>query len=255
MIHFVGSGPGAPDLITLRGAKLLGEADCVIYAGSLVNPELLALTRVGCLCYNSAEMTLEEVLSVMREMEAADKTTVRLHTGDPSVYGAIREQMDALETEGIAYDTVPGVSSFCGAAAALGEEYTLPGVSQSVILTRIAGRTPVPEGERLELLASHGASMVLFLSAGMLPQVQAALLAGAYKEDTPAALVYKATWPEERLLRCTVGTLAQRGAEAEISKTALVLVGEFLSHSQEGYQRSKLYDPSFTTGYRKGTTP
>ncbi|MCI9466374.1 MAG: precorrin-4 C(11)-methyltransferase [Ruminiclostridium sp.] len=254
MIHFVGAGPGAPDLITLRGAKLLGEADCVIYAGSLVNPELLALTRAGCLCYNSAEMTLEEVLSVMREMEAADKTTVRLHTGDPSVYGSIREQMDALEAEGIAYDTVPGVSSFCGAAAALGEEYTLPGVSQSVILTRIAGRTPVPEGERLELLASHGASMVLFLSAGMLPQVQAALLAGAYTEDTPAALVYKATWPEERLLRCTVGTLAQRGAEAEISKTALVLVGEFLSHSQEGYQRSKLYDPSFTTGYRKGTT-
>ncbi len=255
MIHFVGAGPGAPDLITLRGAKLLGEADCVIYAGSLVNPALLDLTREGCLCYNSAEMTLEEVLSVMKEMEGAGKTTVRLHTGDPSVYGAIREQMDALEAENIAYDTVPGVSSFCGAAAALGEEYTLPGVSQSVILTRIAGRTPVPEGERLELLATHGASMVLFLSAGMLPQVQAALLEGAYTEDTPAALVYKATWPEERLLRCTVGTLAQRGAEAEINKTALVLVGEFLSHSQEGYQRSKLYDPSFTTGYRKGTAP
>ena len=255
MIHFVGAGPGAPDLITLRGAKLLGEADCVIYAGSLVNPALLDLTREGCLCYNSAEMTLEEVLSVMKEMEGAGKTTVRLHTGDPSVYGAIREQMDALEAENIAYDTVPGVSSFCGAAAALGEEYTLPGVSQSVILTRIAGRTPVPEGERLELLATHGASMVLFLSAGMLPQVQAALLEGAYTEDTPAALVYKATWPEERLLRCTVGTLAQRGAEAEINKTALVLVGEFLSHSQEGYQSSKLYDPSFTTGYRKGTAP
>ena len=255
MIHFVGAGPGAPDLITLRGAKLLGEADCVIYAGSLVNPALLDLTREGCLCYNSAEMTLEEVLSVMKERAGAGKTTVRLHTGDPSVYGAIREQMDALEAENIAYDTVPGVSSFCGAAAALGEEYTLPGVSQSVILTRIAGRTPVPEGERLELLATHGASMVLFLSAGMLPQVQAALLEGAYTEDTPAALVYKATWPEERLLRCTVGTLAQRGAEAEINKTALVLVGEFLSHSQEGYQRSKLYDPSFTTGYRKGTAP
>ena len=255
MIHFVGAGPGAPDLITLRGAKLLGEADCVIYAGSLVNPALLDLTREGCLCYNSAEMTLEEVLSVMKEMEGAGKTTVRLHTGDPSVYGAIREQMDALEAENIAYDTVPGVSSFCGAAAALGEEYTLPGVSQSVILTRSAGRTPVPEGERLELLATHGASMVLFLSAGMLPQVQAALLEGAYTEDTPAALVYKATWPEERLLRCTVGTLAQRGAEAEINKTALVLVGEFLSHSQEGYPRSKLYDPSFTTGYRKGTAP
>ena len=185
MIHFVGAGPGAPDLITLRGAKLLGEADCVIYAGSLVNPALLDLTREGCLCYNSAEMTLEEVLSVMKEMEGAGKTTVRLHTGDPSVYGAIREQMDALEAENIAYDTVPGVSSFCGAAAALGEEYTLPGVSQSVILTRIAGRTPVPEGERLELLATHGASMVLFLSAGMLPQVQAALLEGAYTEDTP----------------------------------------------------------------------
>ena len=255
MIHFVGAGPGAPDLITLRGAKLLGEADCVIYAGSLVNPALLDLTREGCLCYNSAEMTLEEVLSVMKEMEGAGKTTVRLHTGDPSVYGAIREQMDALEAENIAYDVCPGVSSFCGAAAALKAEYPLPDVSQSVIITRAAGRTPVPEGERLELLATHGASMVLFLSAGMLPQVQAALLEGAYTEDTPAALVYKATWPEERLLRCTVGTLAQRGAEAEINKTALVLVGEFLSHSQEGYQRSKLYDPSFTTGYRKGTAP
>lgn len=255
MIHFVGAGPGAPDLITLRGAKLLGEADCVIYAGSLVNPELLQLTRDGCLCYNSAEMTLEAVLAVMEQMEAEGKTTVRLHTGDPCVYGAIREQMDALEARDIPYDTVPGVSSFCGAAAALGAEYTLPGVSQSVILTRIAGRTPVPEKERLELLATHGASMVLFLSAGMLPQVQEALLEGAYTTDTPAALVYKATWPEEKVLRCTVGTLAQRGTEARISKTALVLVGDFLSQAADGYQRSKLYDPSFTTGYRQGTEP
>ena len=249
MVHFVGAGPGAPDLLTLRGARLLGEAGCVIYAGSLVNPALLALAPAGCSLYNSAEMTLEQVVEAIRAAEAEGKDAVRLHTGDPCLYGAVREQMDALDALGIRWDDTPGVSSFCGAAAALGAEYTLPGVSQSVIITRLAGRTPVPERESLPALAAHGASMVLFLSAGMLEQVQAQLLEGGYSPDTPAAIVYKATWPEEKLLRCTVDTLAAGGAAAGIRKTALVLVGEFLGRG--GYERSKLYDPAFTTGYRE----
>ena len=249
MVHFVGAGPGAPDLITLRGAALLEEADVVIYAGSLVNPALLERTKAGCAVHDSAKMTLEQVLEVVERAEAAGETTVRLHTGDPCLYGAIREQMDALAARGIPFDDTPGVSSFCGAAAALGAEYTLPGVSQSVIITRLAGRTPVPEGEALAALAAHGASLVLFLSAGMLEAAQAELLRGAYTESTPAALVYKATWPEERTVRCTVGTLAQAGREAGIRKTALVLVGDFLGAD---YGRSKLYDPAFTTEYRKG---
>lgn len=251
MVHFVGAGPGASDLITLRGADLLRRADCIIYAGSLVNPALLALAKDGCAIYNSAEMTLEQVLDVVRSQEKQGRETVRLHTGDASIYGAIREQMDELDRMGISYDDTPGVSSFCGAAAALNAEYTLPGISQTVIITRMAGRTPVPEREALAHLAQHGASMVIFLSAGMVPSVQAALLQGAYTENTPAALVYKATWPEEKVVRCTVGTLAQCGAEHNITKTALILVGDFLNTTS--YERSKLYDPGFTTEFRKGS--
>lgn len=252
MIHFVGAGPGAPDLITQRGAALLQEADCIIYAGSLVNPALLGLAKAGCRICNSACMTLEQVLAVMTETEAAGGTTVRLHTGDPCLYGAIREQMDALDAMQITYDDTPGVSSFCGAAAALCAEYTLPGVSQTVIITRMEGRTPVPESEKLASLAAHGATMVIFLSIGLVDQVQSALLQGAYTETTPAAVVYKATWPEERVLRCRVGSLAESVHEAGITKTALIVVGDFLSPS---YERSKLYDPAFTTEYRKGSTP
>lgn len=246
MIHFVGAGPGAPDLITLRGAELIRNADCIIYAGSLVNPALLAMAKDGCSIYNSAEMTLEQVLKVMRETSGE---LVRLHTGDPSIYGAIKEQMDALDEEKIAYDITPGVSSFSGAAAAVHAEYTLPGVSQTVILTRREGRTPVPESEKLSSLAQHGSSMVIFLSTGMLEEVQKDLLQGAYTEQTPAAIVYKATWPEEKVARCTLGTLTKTGTEAGIHKTALILVGNFLAGD---YERSKLYDPGFTTGYRKG---
>ena len=198
MVHFVGAGPGAPDLITRRGAALLQTADCIIYAGSLVNPALLGLAKADCAICNSAEMTLEQVLSVMKKNEAAHKTTVRLHTGDPCLYGAIREQMDALDAAGIPYDDTPGVSSFCGAAAALNAEYTLPGVSQTVIITRMEGRTPVPEGERLAALAAHGATMVIFLSIGLVEKVQVALLQGAYTVQTPAAVVYKATWTEQK---------------------------------------------------------
>ena len=249
MVHFVGAGPGGPDLITLRGAELLKQADCVVYAGSLVNPALLAFVREGISVYNSAHMTLEQVLEVLQQTERTGGNSVRLHTGDPSVYGAVREQMDALDALGIPWDVTPGVSSFCGAAAALGAEYTLPGVSQSVILTRMAGRTPVPEGESIAALAAHGCTMVIFLSAGMLEELTGELLKGAYTERTPAALVYKATWPEEKVVRCTVGTLAQAGREHHISKTALVLVGEFLS---DRYQRSLLYHPGFSTEFRTG---
>ena len=248
MVHFVGAGCGAPDLITLRGAQLLKKADAVIYAGSLVNPALLGLCGETCSIYNSAHMTLEQVFSVMQEYR--DRELVRLHTGDPSLYGAIREQIDLLEKAGIPYDITPGVSSFCGAAAAVNSEYTLPGISQSVIITRMEGRTPVPEKERIAALASHGTTMVIFLSAGMLNDLQKELLKGAYTEDTPAALVYKASWPEERVVRCPLGKLAVTGREAGIRKTALVLVGEFLSGTAD---RSHLYDPAFSTEYREAS--
>ncbi len=250
MIHFIGAGPGAADLITVRGARLLGAAGQILYAGSLVNPALLEYARPGCRVANTASMTLEEVLAAMEEAESRGEDTVRLHTGDPSLYGAIREQMDALERRGIPYDVTPGVSSFSGAAAALRAEYTLPDVSQSVIITRMAGRTPVPEGEALRKLAAHGCTMVLFLSAGLLEGVERELLAGGYAPDTPAAIVYKATWPEEKVCRCTVSTLARTAGENGISKTALITVGHFLGNA---YERSKLYDPTFTHGCRKGT--
>ena len=251
MIHFVGAGSGAPDLITIRGKKFLEEADVVIYAGSLVNPQLLEYTREGCEIYNSAKMTLEEVLDVMFAAEETGKMTVRLHTGDPCLYGAIREQMDVLDEKGIEYDYCPGVSSFCGAASALNLEYTLPDVSQSVIITRMAGRTPVPEKEEIASLAAHQATMVVFLSTGMLPQLTERLLAGGYKEDTPAAIVYKATWEDEKTFVCTVGTLAKTAEENHVTKTALMIIGDVVSHSH--YQRSELYNPAFTTEFREAT--
>lgn len=250
MIHFVGAGPGAVDLITVRGAELLKKTDSIIYAGSLVNPQLLDYAKPGTDIYNSATMTLEEVIDVMKKNEAAGKDTVRLHTGDASLYGAIREQMDLLDEAGIAYEDVPGVSSFSGAAAALNAEYTLPSVSQSVVITRMAGRTPVPEKEGVAAFAQHGSTMVIFLSTGLLENVQKELLSGAYTEDTPAAIVYKATWPDEKVVRCTVGTLAECAKKENITKTALILVGGFLGSS---YDRSKLYDPSFTTEFRKAS--
>ena len=248
MIHFVGAGCGAADLITVRGKYLLEQADVIIYAGSLVNPALLDYKKEGCRVYDSAKMTLEEVLSVMFEAEEHGLTTVRLHTGDPCLYGAIREQMDALDERGISYDYCPGVSAFSGAAAALKMEYTLPEVSQSVVITRMAGRTPVPERESVRSFAAHGTTMVLFLSAGLLEKTQTELLLGGYKEDTPAAIVYKASWPDEKACLCTVGTLADCARENGISKIALIIVGNAVR--QSGYARSKLYDPTFTTEYR-----
>ncbi len=250
MIHFVGAGSGAVDLITVRGARLLQEADVVIYAGSLVNPQLLDSCKPGCEIHNSAKMTLEQVIAVMESAEQAGKTTVRLHTGDSSIYGAVREQFDELEKRGIAYDVCPGVSAFCGAAAALKAEYTLPDVSQTVIITRTAGRTPVPERESIRALAAHQATMVLFLSTGLTEQLQAELLAGGYPGTTPVAVVYKATWPEQKIFRCTVDTLHQTVTENGLTKTSLIIVGNCMG---ETYKRNLLYHPEFTTEFREAT--
>ena len=249
MVHFVGAGPGAPDLITVRGQKLLAKADVVIYAGSLVNPELLLVCRSDREVYNSALMTLEEVLDVMAASDKGGKDIVRLHTGDPSLYGAVREQMDGLEELGIAYEVCPGVSAFSGAASSLNLEYTLPWVSQTVIISRMAGRTPVPDRESIRELARHQSTMVLFLSAGMLPDLVRELIAGGYAPDTPSAIIYKATWPDEKQIRCPLAQLPARAAAENIDHLALVIVGRVLDGE---YARSKLYDPAFTTGFRKG---
>lgn len=249
MVHFVGAGSGAADLITLRGKTLLERADIIIYAGSLVNPELLEYASGDTKIYNSAKMNFDEVIKIMRSGDT--KNIVRLHTGDPCVYGAIREQMDRLDELGIEYDVCPGVSSFCGAAAALKAEYTLPDVSQTVIITRMEGRTPVPEKEKIHLLAQHNATMVIFLSTGMLKELTRELLSGGYSVDTPAAIVYKATWTDEKVMRCSVGTLAETAEMNGITKTALITVGGFLG---DDYSLSKLYDKAFTTEFRKGVS-
>ncbi len=249
MISIVGAGSGAADLITVRGARLLGQADVIVYAGSLVNPQLLSYAKEGCEIHNSAKMTLEEVVDVMAKAHFLGKNMVRLHTGDPSIYGAIREQMDALRQKNIPFEVVPGVSSFCGAAAALQAEYTLPGVSQTVIITRAAGRTPVPEKENIRSLAAHRATMAIFLSAGLLEQLEEDLVEGGYPPETPAAIVYKATWPDEKVCICQVSTLAETAQKEGINKTALILVGDFLGQQ---YDRSLLYHPNFTTGFREG---
>lgn len=249
MVYFVGAGTGAPDLITVRGARLLGEADVIIYAGSLVNPELLHYGKEGCEIYNSAKMTLDEVIEVMKKAEAAGKMTVRLHTGDPSIYGAVREQMDELDQLGIVYESCPGVSACFGAAASLNLEYTLPEVSQSLIITRMEGKTGVPERESIERFAAHHTSMAIYLSTGMLEELTQRLIAGGYEKDTPAALVYKATWPEEEAYICTVETLAETAKIHKITKTALVLVGDVIRHQK--YQKSRLYAPDFSTEFRK----
>ena len=248
MVHFVGAGPGAPDLITVRGARLLEKADVIIYAGSLVNPELLGYAKPDCKIYNSAYMTLEEVIAVVREAEQKGLTTVRLHTGDPAIYGAIKEQMDELDECDIAYDVCPGVSSLFGAAAALKCEYTLPDVSQSVIITRAEGRTPVPDKEKLGLLAKHQSTMILFLSSGLAEKVKNELIEGGYSEDCPVAVVYKATWPDEKIVHTTVGELPRVMSDNGINKTALIIVGYVLKSE---YEKSKLYDKTFSTEFRK----
>ena len=253
MVYFVGAGPGDKELITVRGKNILGLADCVIYAGSLINPELLCYAKTNCELHNSAKMTLEKVMEVMLKNEQAGLITARLHTGDPSLYGAVKEQIDILAENNIAYEIIPGVGSFAGAAAVLGVEYTLPGISQTVILTRMEGKTPVPERESIPALAKIRASMAVFLSSGMLPELSAKLIEGGYPGNTPVAIVYKATWPDEKIIRTTIAELPEAGAKNDINKTAIILVGDFLDGGNgKEYDRSFLYNPDFSHGYRTG---
>lgn len=250
MISFVGAGPGDVDLITIKGRRLLEEADIVIYAGSLVSSDHLKFCRENCEIRNSASMTLEEVIDVMESGERKAQNIVRLHTGDPTIYGAIREQMDILDEKGISYEVVPGVSSFTAACSAIKREFTLPEVSQTVILTRIEGRTSVPESEDLEKLASYGASMAIFLSIQQIDNVIEKLKKGYGRSDVPIAVVYKATWKDEKTIMGTLEDIADRVKAEGINKTAQILVGDFIGDS---YERSKLYDPKFTHEYRKAS--
>ena len=247
MVHFIGAGPGDPELLTIKGKRFIDSADVIIYAGSLVNEKVLADRKESAQVYNSAYMTLSEVIGVMKEAEAKGQSVARVHTGDPSIYGAIREQMDALDDLGISYEVIPGVSSFLAAAASMKKEYTLPGVSQTVILSRIEGRTPVPEKEKILSLAKHHATMIIFLSVGKI-EVLVHLMSESYEKDTPVAVVYKASWPEETIVYGTLETIADKVKAAGITKTALVVVGDFLG---DKYELSKLYDQNFETEYRK----
>ncbi len=248
MVHFVGAGCGAVDLITVRGMKLIESADVIIYAGSLVNPELLNFAKPDCEIYDSSKMNLEQIINTIEIAEKSGKNTVRLQTGDTSLYSAMREQADRLSELNIEFDVCPGVSSFCGVAGALKTEYTLPDVSQTVIITRIAGRTPVPELESIEKLSSHRATMVIFLSAEMTEILSKKLISGGYTPDTPCAIVYKASWADEKIVYCTVGSLADSARKNNINKTALIVVGDFLG---DRYSLSKLYDAEFETEFRK----
>jgi precorrin-4/cobalt-precorrin-4 C11-methyltransferase len=249
MVYFVGAGTGAVDLITVRGMRLLEQADVIIYAGSLVNPELLKYAKSECEIHDSARLTLEEVIDIMVKAESKGKMTVRLHTGEPSIYGAVREQMDELDKLNISYESCPGVSACFGAASSLNIEYTLPDISQTLIITRMEGKTKVPKGESIDSLASHHASMAIYLSSGMLKELGERLVAGGYANDTPCALVYKATWEDEQAYICTIETLYETAKEHNITKTAIVLVGDVITHQK--YSKSRLYAPDFSTEFRQ----
>ena len=246
-VHIVGAGPGDPELITRKGYRLVQEADVVIYAGSLVNPEILEACKEGCEIHNSASMSLDDVLAVTKARVAEGKTVVRLHTGDPAIYGAIQEQMDALKEMGITYDVTPGVSTCLATAAALQQEYTLPNVTQTVIITRMEGRTPMPEKEKLSMLASHGATMCIFLSVQMIDKVAAELIEGGYDKTTPVAIVVKASWPDQRIIRGTLETIADVVAEEGVIRQAMIVVSRVLDTD---YELSKLYDKGFAHMYR-----
>jgi precorrin-4/cobalt-precorrin-4 C11-methyltransferase len=249
MVYFVGAGTGAVDLITVRGMRLLEQADVIIYAGSLVNPELLKYAKSECEIHDSARLTLEEAIDIMVKAESKGKMTVRLHTGEPSIYGAVREQMDELDKLNISYESCPGVSACFGAASSLNIEYTLPDISQTLIITRMEGKTKVPKRESIESLASHHASMAIYLSSGMLKELGERLVAGGYAKDTPCALVYKATWEDEQAYICTIETLYETAKEHNITKTAIVLVGDVITHQK--YSKSRLYAPDFSTEFRQ----
>jgi len=253
-LSFVGAGPGAADLITVRGARLLRHADVVVFAGSLVDRRLVERYATRAEIHDSAGMTLTEVITVMVDALEAGKQVVRLHTGDPAIYGAIQEQMAALDRLNIAYQVVPGVTSAFAAAAALKQELTLPEVSQTVIFTRIEGRTPVPEREQLERIAAIGATMVIYLSVGMVDKVVAQLLAGAYTTETPAAVVCRASWDDELIIEGTLGDIAAKVQAAGIDRQALIMVGDVLAARRSGLTAtSLLYDGGFSHGFRTGT--
>ena len=252
MVYFVGAGSGAKDLITVRGMKLIQEADVLVYAGSLVNPELLEYAKKECEIYDSALLTLEEIIEIIKDAEEKNKTTVRLHTGEPSLYGAVREQMNELDALSIKYESCPGVSACFGAASSLNMEFTLPNISQTLIITRMEGKTKVPKEESIESLAKHQASMAIYLSTGLLEELSKRLINGGYKEDTPAAIVYKATWPDEKIFICTVSTLNETAKKNNISKTAVILVGDVIN--KNGFDKSRLYAADFSTEFRKAKT-
>ena len=245
MVYIVGAGCGAKDLITVRGMRILERSQVVVYAGSLINPEILEYVPKSCIIYDSAKMTLEEITDALQKGASEDKVTVRLHSGEPSLYGAIRQEIDGLSKRGISFECVPGVSACFGAAASLGLEYTLPGVSQSLIITRMAGKTPVPEGEDIESLAAHHASMAIYLSSGMMEDLSRALMAGGYEGDTPAAIVYKATWDEEKKIMSTVAAFPDEGKKVGINSTAVILVGDAVGKC--GYDRAYLYSGQYVT--------
>ncbi|MCR4930738.1 MAG: precorrin-4 C(11)-methyltransferase [Lachnospiraceae bacterium] len=252
MVYFVGAGSGAKDLITVRGMRLIQEADVLVYAGSLVNPELLEYAKKECEIYDSALLTLEEIIEIIKDAEEKNKTTVRLHTGEPSLYGAVREQMNELDALSIKYESCPGVSACFGAASSLNMEFTLPNISQTLIITRMEGKTKVPKEESIESLAKHQASMAIYLSTGLLEELSKRLINGGYKEDTPAAIVYKATWPDEKVFICTVSTLNETAKKNNISKTAVILVGDVIN--KNGFDKSRLYAADFSTEFRKAKT-
>ncbi len=249
MVHFIGAGPGDPELLTLKGKRLIDEADVIIYAGSLVNKQVLSGAKEDAVIYNSATMTLEEVLEVMKDADEKGLEVARVHTGDPSIYGAHREQMDALDKMGIAHEVIPGVSSFLAVSAALQKEYTLPGVSQTVILTRMEGRTPMPPKEKLQDLAKHNSTMIIFLSVGMIEELSDTLRK-EYREDTPVAVVYKASWEDQKIVIGNLSNIAAKVQEAGITKTALTVVGDFLG---DEYELSKLYDKTFSHEFREAS--
>jgi|SRR5450759_3885625 precorrin-4/cobalt-precorrin-4 C11-methyltransferase len=249
-VVFIGAGPGDPELITLKGKRYLEQADVVIYAGSLLNPEILKYAKSSAKLYDSAKMSLPEVLKVMVEGIKTGKSVTRVHDGDPSFYGAIQEQMDALDKEKIAYFRIPGVSCLQGGAGALNRELTLPNISQTVIITRPEGRTLVPEAESISKLAQHQATMVIFLGTPHIAKVVEDLQKGGYPKDTPVSVVYKATWPQQKIVKGTLGDIVAKVKAAGITETALIFVGKVMN--PEAYDLSKLYDPKFTTGFRKG---
>ena len=249
-VYIVGAGAGDPELITVKGQKLLQKADVIIYAGSLVNPALLDFAKEGAEIHDSASMTLPEVIETIEKAVAKDLMVVRLHTGDPSIYGAIQEQMDALKKKGIDFEVVPGVSSFLATAAALKQEYTLPGISQTVIITRNEGRTPVPEREKLRSLAAHQATMCIFLSITMLADVVKELIEGGYAPSTPIAIVQRASWPEQKIVRATLETIVAEIADKGIDRTAMIVVSRCLGAA---YALSRLYAPEFSHMFREAS--